>query len=125
MSYSGSVINQVVKNWDSTIDKVQLMTSQRYFGNENWNAGVLLFNAVLNPKPMWIEFDPENNAEDRKKLFDVGIIPSFDIHPSIGWNYDQFAYFSRTVYQDVDSLSVIMTYCQWQWWVNKVWDKGC
>jgi len=131
-AYSGSVMKMINDNWDASVDKILLITNAipnrmgtYYISDQTWVAGALLYNAVQSPKPEWISFDPEHNLADKSKNFDVGIIPASGIYfPTLGLGYDQFSYFERVVYEGVDSLSVIMTYCQWQWRVNNTRD-GC
>lgn len=134
MDFSQSVSDMVHKNWDALAKRVKLMTNNlegfSYFEEQNWAAGDLIYNAVQNPKSEWRSFDPENNPDDRNKFFDVDIKPvSVTNHPTIGLGYDQFGYFQRGDWGAVPSYSVILTYCQWQYWrgaySSGLVDVGC
>ncbi|MBL8099473.1 MAG: RHS repeat-associated core domain-containing protein [Anaerolineales bacterium] len=126
MHYSESVRKLVDNNWNSTIEHVQLVTSPRYFGESEWAAGKLLYNAS-NANPLSYSFDPENNPEDRNLPFDVGIIPKpANVSIIEGTGYDQVLHVSPAPSYGENSFSVLLTYCQWQWWVNDhTVDGGC
>jgi len=128
MDYSESIIKLVNKNMHSTTKKISLVTNPSYYRNEyadNWAAGQLLYDSVQSSSS-WELYDPDHNPADRNLPFDVGILPlSYKSPPVIGFEYNQFVHFSRVIYKEKKSLSVIMTYCQDYWRSNGVVLDGC
>jgi hypothetical protein len=129
MLYSSSVRDLVIRNRYTKKDEVQRITSPLWFRNEyvdNWAAGGKLYDAIRFPKPEWIAYDL---YRDRDRPFDVEVKPvsvvitKFGTTPTIGTGYNQFLWWDNALWNG-PAYSVIMSYCQWQWWGGNV-APGC
>lgn len=131
-------IKGIIKNG---IDDFLLANNAKFRDNERilwideprWNAGKEIYDAIFNQPDKYGYFDPLKNISDINKPFNHGIVydesrikhPEVLEKPTIGTGANQFLYYEDVIYEEKDTINIILSYCQEQYLYNDQLVRGC
>ena len=131
-------IKGIIKNG---IDDFLLANNAKFRDNERilwideprWNAGKEIYDAIFNQPDKYGSFDPLKNISDINKPFNHGIVydesrikhPEVLEKPTIGTGANQFLYYEDVIYEEKDTINIILSYCQEQYLYNDQLMRGC